>query len=49
MACPPEQTALETSVLAVVQGEVAYEIDGSNLSLRSGDGADQVGLELTAS
>ena len=48
MACPPEQTALETSVLAVVQGEVAYEIDGSNLSLRSGDGADQVGLELTS-
>ena len=49
MACPPEQTALETSVLAVVQGEVAYEIDGSNMSLRSGDGADEVGLELSAS
>lgn len=48
MACPPEQTALETSVLAVLQGEVAYEINGSNLSLRSGDGTDQVGLELTA-
>jgi hypothetical protein len=27
---------------------VAYEIDGSNLSLRSGDGADEIGLELTA-
>lgn len=49
MACPPEQTALETSVLSVLQGEVTYEIDGSNLSLRSGDGADQIGLELTAS
>jgi heat shock protein HslJ len=49
MACPPEQTALETSVLAVLQGEVTYEIDGSNMSLRSGEGADQVGLELTAS
>jgi heat shock protein HslJ len=49
MACPPEQTALETSVLSVLQGEVAYEIDGSNLSLRSGDGADEIGLELTAS
>jgi heat shock protein HslJ len=48
MACPPEQTALETSVLSVLQGEVAYEIDGSNLSLRSGDGADEIGLELTA-
>jgi heat shock protein HslJ len=49
MACPPEQTALETSVLAVLQGEVAYEIDGSNMSLRSGDGADEIGLELTTS
>ena len=48
MACPPEQTALEASVLSVLQGEVAYEIDGSNLSLRSGDGADEIGLELTA-
>ncbi len=48
-ACPPEQTALETSVLSVLQGEVTYEIDGSNLSLRSGDGADAIGLELTAS
>ena len=48
MACPPEQTELETSVLSVLQGEVTYEIDGSNMSLRSGDGADQVGLELTA-
>lgn len=47
-ACPPEQTALETSVLSVLQGEVAYEIDGDNLSLRSSEGADQVGLELTA-
>ena len=49
MACPPEQTTLETSVLSVLQGEVTYEIDGSNMSLRSGDGADEVGLELTAS
>ena len=49
MACPPEQTALEASVLSVLQGEVTYTIDGDNLSLRSGDGADEVGLELTAS
>jgi heat shock protein HslJ len=49
MACPPEQSALETSVLSVLQGEVTYEIDGSNMSLRSGDGADEIGLELTAS
>ena len=48
-ACPPEQTALEASVLSVLQGEVTYTIDGDTLSLRSGDGADEVGLELTAS
>jgi heat shock protein HslJ len=48
-ACPPDQTALEASVLAVLQGEVTYEIDGANLSLRTGEGADEIGLELTAS
>ncbi|HUV16982.1 MAG TPA: META domain-containing protein [Ilumatobacteraceae bacterium] len=48
MACPPEQTELETSVLSVLQGEVTYTIDGDSLSLRSGEGADEVGLELTA-
>ena len=47
-ACPPEQTALEASVLSVLQGEVTYTIDGNTLSLRSGDGADAIGLELTA-
>ena len=35
---------LETSVLEVLQGEVAYEISANTLSLRSGE----VGLELTA-
>ena len=49
MACPPEQTELEASVVSVLQGEVSYEIDGSNMSLRSGEGADEIGLELTAS
>ena len=48
-ACPPEQTALEASVLSVLQGEVTYTIDGNTMSLRSGDGADEIGLELTAS
>jgi heat shock protein HslJ len=48
-ACPPELTALENSVLSVLQGEVTYTIDGDTLSLRSGDGADEIGLELTAS
>lgn len=49
MACDEELTRLENSVLAVLQGEVTYEIDGDTLSLRSGEGADEVGLEFTAS
>jgi heat shock protein HslJ len=48
MACPPEQTALEASVLSVLQGEVTYTIDGDSLLLRSGDGAGAIGLDLTA-
>ena len=48
MACPPELTDLESSVLAALDGEVSYEIAGDNLSLRSGEGADEIGLELTA-
>lgn len=48
MACSPELNELEATVLAVLQGEVSYEIDGNSLSLRSGDGADEIGLELTA-
>jgi heat shock protein HslJ len=49
-ACADEAVnQLEASMLAVLQGEVAYEISGDTLSLRSGEGADQVGLELTAS
>ena len=46
MACPPELTELEASVLAVLDGEVTYEIAGDSLSLRNADG--DVGLELTA-
>jgi heat shock protein HslJ len=46
--CPPEQMDLEAAVLSVLQGEVGYTIDGDTLSLRSGDGADQIGLDLTA-
>ena len=46
MACPPELTDLEASVLAVLDGEVAYEIAGDNLSLRNA--TTEVGLELTA-
>ncbi len=48
MACPQEQMDLEASVLSVLQGEVTYTIDGNHLSLRTGDGADEIGLELTA-
>jgi heat shock protein HslJ len=48
MACSPELTELEASVLAVLDGEVVYEITGDALSLRSGEGDGEVGLELTA-
>jgi heat shock protein HslJ len=47
-ACVDEAAGLEASVLAVLQGEVGYEISGDDLSLRSGEGADEIGLELTA-
>lgn len=46
--CEQELMDLETAVLAVLQGEVTYEINGNTLSLRSGDGADEIGLEFTA-
>lgn len=49
MACAPELMELEASVLGVLQGDVTYEINGDSLSLRTGDGADEIGLELTAS
>jgi heat shock protein HslJ len=47
-ACVGEVAELEASVLAVLQGEVGYEISGDNLSLRSGEGVDEIGLEFTA-
>ena len=47
IGCEPEVAALEGSVLAVLQGEVAYEITGDTLSLRSGEGADAIGLTAT--
>jgi heat shock protein HslJ len=47
-ACVDDVAELEAAVLAVLQGEVAYEIDGDRLSLRT-DGPDgEIGLELTA-
>ena len=39
---------LEATMLAVLQGEVTYEIDGTRMSLRSTTGSDVIGLELTA-
>jgi heat shock protein HslJ len=48
-ACADEAiNELEASVLAAVQGEVTYEISGDSLSIRSGEGADTIGLEFTA-
>jgi heat shock protein HslJ len=47
-ACPPEETALEQAVTAVLDGEVTYEVDGATLSIRK-DGTDgETGLELAA-
>lgn len=47
-ACEGPIDELERNVLAVLQGEVAYEITGDSLSLRT-DGPDgEIGLELTA-
>lgn len=48
MACEPDLDDLEATVLAVLQGEVTYEIDGATMSIRA-DGPDgEIGLELSA-
>ena len=48
-ACTDEAVnQLEASVLIALQGEVTYEINGDSLSIRSGEGADAVGLEFAA-
>ncbi len=47
-ACDDALNALEASVVTVLQGEVTYEIDGNTLSLRSGEGNDEIGLDFTA-
>jgi heat shock protein HslJ len=36
MACPSEQTEVERAFVAVLMGEVAYEIEASSLTLRNG-------------
>lgn len=48
MACEPDLNDLEATVLAVLQGEVTYEIDGATMSIRT-DGPDgEIGLQLSA-
>lgn len=48
MACEPELTDLEASVILVLDGEVAYQISGNTLSIRKAGADGEVGLELTA-
>ena len=48
MACPPDLTDLETTVLTVLQGEVTYEIDGASMSIRAEGPDGEIGLELSA-
>jgi heat shock protein HslJ len=47
-ACADEIMQLEAAVLAVLQGEVSYEVDGTSLSLRTEGPDGEIGLELTA-
>jgi heat shock protein HslJ len=48
MACSSELNELEAHVLAVLDGEVTYEIAGDTLSLRTAGAEGEIGLELTA-
>jgi heat shock protein HslJ len=47
-ACEEELTALESSVIAVLDGEVTYEITGDTLSIRKAGADGEIGLEYTA-
>jgi heat shock protein HslJ len=44
----PAVDQLEQAVLAALQGEVTYEITADTMTLRSGEGADAIGLNFTA-
>ena len=46
MACPPAETALQDAVLAVLDGEVSYEIEADHLSLRRSTPDGEIGLNL---
>lgn len=48
MACEPDLTDLEATVLAVLQGEVSYEIDGATMSIRTEGPDGEIGLQLSA-
>ncbi len=48
MACPDDLTALEASVIAVLDGEVTYEVTGDTLSIRKAGADGEIGLEYTA-
>jgi heat shock protein HslJ len=49
MACPQPQMDLETAVVAVLDGEVTYTIDGDTLQLRKAADSGEIGLNLKAS
>lgn len=48
MACAPDVTELEASVILVLDGEVTYEITGDMLSIRKAGDKGDVGLNFTA-
>ncbi len=48
MACPDDLMALEASVIAVLDGEVTYEVTGDTLSIRKDAADGEIGLEYTA-
>lgn len=48
MACEEELAALEASVVAVLDGEVTYEVTGDTLSIRKAGADGEIGLEYTA-
>jgi heat shock protein HslJ len=47
-ACEPEVTELEASVVLVLDGEVAYEVDGDTLSMRKTGADGEIGLQFAA-
>jgi heat shock protein HslJ len=49
MACPPDETALQDAVLAVLDGEVTYEIESDRLSIRRTTPQGEIGLDLKSS